>query len=200
MDLWAAPELGRLVGTQNLVEEYRRYGYGLDPSEAARFGRVLVLNPSARQLGELSIGLEASEVTPVHAALQAATYSNGGFMFEPRLLRSTDTFLGLSEVVLPPATKWRVIEESWLPQIVNAMEAVVAPGGTAALIAPESFPVALKTGTASQLPDPRYAFSVRLTHQRTSQRVRRPAYAVTRRFLQSLAGGPTPRAVVAAGE
>lgn len=210
----AFAELGRLVGAENLIEEYRRYGYDLDRSKATHFGRVLVTNPSARQLGELAIGLEASEVTPVHTALQAATYSNGGFMFEPRLLRSTKTFLGLSESLLPPATKWRVLEESWLPQIVNAMKAVVAPGGTAARIAPESFPVALKTGTASDprygfhvnyvgfgpLPDARYAFSVRLTHQRTSQRVRRAAYAVTRRLLQSLAGGQTPRAVLAAGE
>jgi cell division protein FtsI/penicillin-binding protein 2 len=50
------------------------------------------------------------------------------------------------------------------------------------------------------LPDPRFAFAVRVTHQRTSQRVRRAAYAVTRRFLRSLAGTEgAPLGVTVAG-
>ena len=94
------------------------------------------------------------------------------------------------------------------------MKAVVAPGGTAGGIAPETFPVALKTGTASHprygfhvnyigfgpLPEPRYAFSIRLTHQRTSVRVRRAARAVTRRFLRSMAGNQPLPGVMAAGD
>ena len=81
---------------------------------------------SERQLGELSIGLEASEITPVHAALQAATYGNGGWMSSPKIFESTDTYLGYSQVHLPAASRWRVVEEEWLPPIVDAMRAVVA--------------------------------------------------------------------------
>ncbi len=66
------------------------------------------------------------------------------------------------------------------------MIAVANPGGTAARIAPASFPVALKTGTASEpgtgfhvnyigfgpVPETRFAFAVRVTHQPSSRRVR----------------------------
>jgi hypothetical protein len=88
---------------------------------------------------------------------------------------------------------------------------VAQPGGTAPRIAPASFPVALKTGTASEpdkgfhvnyigfgplpanphppvgQPDARFAFAVRVTHQPSSHRVRSAAFAVTRRFLEGLA-------------
>ena len=210
----AFAELGNLVGREAVVSEYRRYGFDSLLEGGSIFGRVVEPLGSERQLGELSIGLEASEITPVHAALQAATYGNGGWMSSPKILESTDTYLGYSQVQLPGASRWRVVEEAWLPAIVDAMQAVVAPGGTAARVAPAHFPIALKTGTASDprdgfhanyigfgpLPEPRFAFAVRVTHQRTSQRVRRATYAVTRRFLRSLAGTETsPVGVTAAG-
>lgn len=198
----AFAELGNAVGREALVNEYRRYGFDSEPEGGASFGRVTTPYGTPRQLGELSIGLEASEITPVHAALQAAAYGNGGWMSTPNVYESVDTYLGYSQVEVPEHSRWRVVEEEWLPEIVDAMQAVVAPGGTAARVAPDGFPIALKTGTASHprygfhvnyigfgpLPEPRYAFAVRITHQRTSQRVRRAAYAVTRRFLSSLAG------------
>lgn len=210
----AFAELGNLVGREAVVSEYRRYGFDSALEDSSSFGRVVQPLGSERQLGELSIGLEASEITPVHAALQAATYANGGWMSSPQIFEATDTYLGYSQVQLPGPGRWRVVEEEWLPPIVDAMQAVVAPGGTAARVAPAHFPVALKTGTASHprygfhvnyigfgpLPDPRFAFAVRVTHQRTSQRVRRAAYAVTRRFLRSLAGTEgAPLGVTVAG-
>ena len=197
----AFAHLGELVGRQALLEEFRRYGFGYDGAESGFFGRVVVPDGTPRQLGDLSIGLEATAITPVHAALEAATVANGGFMHPPRLYRSTDTYLGLSERRLPPADGWQVLDQSWLPLLTRAMVAVAQPGGTAARIAPTSFPVALKTGTASEpgtgfhvnyigfgpVDEPRLAFAVRVTHQPSSRRVRSAAHAVTRRFLEGLA-------------
>jgi cell division protein FtsI/penicillin-binding protein 2 len=122
-------------------------------------------------------------------------------MHQPRLYRSTDTFLGFSERTLPRASGWQVLDASWQPMLMRAMIAVANPGGTAARIAPPSFPVALKTGTASEpgtgfhvnyigfgpLPDTRLAFAVRVTHQPSSRRVRSAAFAVTRRLLEGMA-------------
>jgi len=79
---------------------------------------------------------------------------------------------------------------------------VAAPGGTGAGLAPRSFPVAMKTGTAATpgegyhvnyigvgpMPDPSIAFCVRVTHQRNSRRVRRAARSVTSALLAALAG------------
>ena len=193
--------LGSMVGREAIVDEFRRYGYDIEDANGY-FGQVLQPWPTERELGELSIGLEASAITPIHAALQAATVANGGFMHRPRLHRAADTFLGFSERLLPAEDGWQVIEESWQPMLESAMKAVVEPGGTAYRVAPSDFPIALKTGTASEpqtgfhvnyigfgpLPEARFAFAVRITHQRTSRRVRNAAYAVTKRFLRSLAG------------
>jgi cell division protein FtsI/penicillin-binding protein 2 len=137
----------------------------------------------------------------VHAALEAATVANGGWMHAPRLYRSTDTFLGFAERSLPQSPGWQVLDARWRPILTRAMIAVAEPGGTAARIAPPDFPVALKTGTASEpgtgfhvnyigfgpLPSSRYAFAVRVTHQSSSHRVRSAAFGVTRRLLEGLA-------------
>ena len=88
-----------------------------------------------------------------------------------------------------------------MPQIVAAMTAVTERG-TGRAMAPASFPVAMKTGTASHpryafhtnyigvgpLPAPRLAFSVRVTHQGTSRNVRYATRRVTRRLLAELGG------------
>ena len=209
----AFAELGNMVGREALLDEHRRYGFAIGEGPSKYFGRVVSPYGTRRQLGELAIGLEVSEITPIHAALQAAAFTNGGWMVTPRIVRSRDTFLGYSEETMPASSRWQVVDESWLPQIVSAMKAVVAPGGTAGGIAPEGFPIALKTGTASHplygfhvnyigfgpLPEPRYSFSIRVTHQRTSLRVRRAARAVTQRFLRSMAGTEPSPGVMAAG-
>jgi peptidoglycan glycosyltransferase len=196
----AFAHLGELVGREKLLEEFHRYGFDRAGDEGQFFGRVVAPEGSARQLGDLSIGLEATSITPVHAALEAAAVANGGWMHSPRLYRSTDTFLGFSERSLPKPEGWQVMDASWRPMLTRAMIAVANPGGTAARIAPSSFPVALKTGTASEpgtgfhvnyigfgpLPDTRFAFAVRVTHQSSSRRVRNAAFAVTRRLLDGL--------------
>ena len=186
------------IGRQKLLEEYRRFGFdrqlGLFPS-----GHVLTPDGNARQLADLAIGLEATEITPLHAAMLAAVIANDGKFVEPRLVRATDGRLGLHHRPLPPAREKRVLEPQYLPMLRRAMTAVVERG-TAHRVMTPGFPVAMKTGTASDpsgdfhvnyigygpLGDNRLAFCVRITNQGSSRHVRSVAARVTAHLLEEL--------------
>lgn len=194
----AFADLGVQVGRRRMLEEHRRFGFdslhGPFPG-----GHILTPQGNDRQLADLSIGLEATDITPLHAALLAAIMANDGVMPVPTLIHAKDGQLGFRPRPLPPTTGRRVIESEWLPILLSAMKEV-ATSGTANHLAPPGFPVAMKTGTASDrrwgfhvnyigigpLPNPRLAFSIRITHQRTSRDVRYAARQVSRRLLRDL--------------
>jgi peptidoglycan glycosyltransferase len=195
-------ELGARVGREGLLDELRRWGFDRADVDLPGSGRIVAPAGDDRQLGDLAIGLEATDITPLHAALMAAVIANGGSMPAPRFVAAADGRLGKSPVAFPRREARRVIPEAWLPRLRQAMLAVAAPGGTAAFLAPPGFPVAMKTGTASlrgagyhvnyigigPMPEPRLAFEVRITHQPTSPRAGRAAREVTHDLLEGLAG------------
>ncbi len=198
------------VGDRALVEEYERYGFVIggrngDPVPRNAIGVVHEYRQPGKRLGDLSIGLDEASITPLGAALFAATLSDGRRR-EPNFVLQADGLLGISPrtpVGDGPRQGVRVLDPSWLPVLHESMRAVVSPGGTANRVAPQRLRVAMKTGTARD-PDkpfhvnyvgffpsdeerpPRYAFAVRVTGQPTSRRVRRAGYAVTFRLLQAL--------------
>jgi cell division protein FtsI/penicillin-binding protein 2 len=122
-----------------------------------------------------------------------------GVMPSPRLVVSADGRLGLHPHPVAAAAGRRVIERDWVPELLEAMEAV-ARRGTASHLAPPGFPVAMKTGTASHprygfhvnyigvgpLPAPWLAFCIRVTDRPTSRKVHTAAADVSRRFLRDL--------------
>jgi peptidoglycan glycosyltransferase len=193
----AFADLGLRVGRDGLVDELHRFGFDR-PAGAFRGGRILAPRGDERQLADLAIGLDDTELTPLHAALLAATFATGTMPI-PNLLHATDGHLGLHPQPLPRSPGRRLLEPEWLPTLRAAMQAV-ARGGTGRGIAPPGFPVAMKTGTASHplygfhvnyigfgpLPEARIAFAVRITHQRTSRRVRSAARRVSHRLLVGL--------------
>ncbi|MEM1202448.1 MAG: penicillin-binding transpeptidase domain-containing protein [Acidobacteriota bacterium] len=199
----AFAELGVQLGRDRLMEEFRRYGFGrslgVDAGGGPFPGGRLHPIDDDRQLADLAIGLEESELTPLHAALLAAVMANGGVRPEPTLLRSADSRLGLHRRSARNGPGRRVLDAGWMPQMLGAMEAVVARG-TAMRVRTRGFPVVMKTGTASHprwgfhvnyigagpMPDPRVAFCVRVTDQRTSRRVRSAAQEVTGHLLRRL--------------
>ncbi len=197
----AFANLGVRVGREALLEELRRYGFdaGALPAPFAS-GRILRPYGDDRQLADLSIGLQESELTPLHAALLAAVMANDGVMPEPTLLAAEDGRLGLHPRPLPPRQGRQVIDRRWVPEVVAAMETVVRRGTAQRVWPPSNFPVAMKTGTASDprwgfhvnyvgigpLPDARLAFCVRITDQRTSARVRYAAQRVSHQLLRGL--------------
>jgi len=195
----AFANLGVRVGRQRLVEEFRRYGFDADlgPFPA---GRILQAHGDDRQLADLAIGLEATEITPLHAALLAAVMANDGVMPQPTLVAAEDGRLGLHPRTRPAAEGRQVLDRRWVPEIVEAMEAVVRGGTAQRIWPPHHFRVAMKTGTASDprygfytnyigigpLPEAQLAFCVRITDRPTSSKVRRAAQQVTYQLLRNL--------------
>lgn len=194
----AFADLGVEVGRQGLLDEMTRWGFG-EHLGAFRGGRVLRAWGDDRQLADLSIGLQHAEITPLHAALLAATVANEGRRPVPTLVAAVDGKLGLHPRALPVPEAVQVLEPEWAHEIHDSMVHVVQRG-TAMRVRTSGFPVAMKTGTASDprwgfhvnyigygpLPNARVAFAVRITNQGTSKRVRYAAVEVTARLLRGL--------------
>ncbi len=194
----AFANLGVRVGWRGMLAELLRFGFET-PVGPFRGGRILRAFGDDRRLADLAIGLEVTEITPLHAALVAAVVANDGVMPTPTLVTTADGRLGFHPRPLPAAAGRPVVDPEWLPEILGAMESVVRRG-TARRVAPPGFPVAMKTGTASDprygfhvnyigvgpMPDPWLAFCVRITDQPTSRKVRAAAREVTWRLLRNL--------------
>ena len=87
------------LGAEAMQDEYRRWGFdapGAAPLGAA--GRIHTPPLTPRALADLAIGLGGVDVTPLHAALLAATVANDGTTVEPHLLEGACGPLGLGRV------------------------------------------------------------------------------------------------------
>jgi hypothetical protein len=193
--------LGVRVGRERLVDELRRWGFdaGADTLMGAA-GRVHTPPRNDRQLADLSVGLTASDITPLHAALLATVLANGGTMPEPRVVANVCGPVGLSDrlAVLPPVRE--VLRPRTVSPLLRAMRAV-ALYGTGTGLAPRGFPIAMKTGTAAEYrkgyhvnylgvaptPDAAVVFCVRITYRPNSRAVNLAAREVTGALLAGLA-------------
>jgi penicillin-binding protein A len=187
------------IGWRAMVDELRRWGFDRPRDELPGAGRVLKTSGSERELASLGVGLDLTEITPLHAALLGSVLARGE-MVEPALLSAADGVLGLAPRPIAHPAARRILEPAWVPLLQRALEGVVEEGGTAEGVAPETFPVVMKTGTASTpglgyhvnyvgvgpLPHPKIAFAVRITHQPTSHRVRDSAQDVLGNLLEAL--------------
>lgn len=196
----AFADLGVAAGRKALLDELTMFGFDRPDSGPFHFGKIVKRSGDSRQLADLSIGLESTTITPVHAALLAATFANNGIMPEPTLLTASDGILGLSPYEFPrPPGSWILNDPEALEIIGDAMREV-ALNGTARGMSENGFPVAMKTGTGrtsgtgyvtnyvgyGPLPDTRISFCIRITHQSTSSRVGRASRAVLADFLHKL--------------
>ena len=77
------------VGWRGMVDELRRWGFDRTPEEAPGAGRVLQTEGTERDLASLGIGLDATAITPLHAALLGSALATGE-MPEPALLSAED--------------------------------------------------------------------------------------------------------------
>ncbi|MCM2254738.1 MAG: penicillin-binding transpeptidase domain-containing protein, partial [Vicinamibacteria bacterium] len=195
--------LGVRLGRAAVLAELARWGF--QPGEAgAEVGRVLHAEGNDRQLADLSIGLTDTDITPLHAARFAAVLAHGA-MPESALIAARDGLLGASPEPIGHAPARPVLEDpAWVELLRRGLAGVTERGGTASGVAPPRFPVAMKTGTASQwgvgyhcnyvgvgpLPHPRIAFAVRVTHGSNSGRAAQAAREVTRRLLHALENAP----------
>ena len=210
----AFARLGLRVGRARLLAEHHRWGFGAGGWR----GRILAPRGNRRQLADLSIGLNATDITPVHAALLATPIATGR-LAKLTFRHADDSPIGLHPEPEPLSFGSPILDPVQRRTLQRAMHAVTGWGGTAALVAPQGFQVAMKTGTGGNrrpgfhvnyigvgpLPDPWLAFSVRVTGIPVSQEVRRAGFFVTQRLLASIDDIETRRsnlraALLAAGE
>ena len=161
----AFARLGHELTHSQIFEEYYRYGFGRgELGTAKQKGYIPSEWLSDREVGDLSIGLNHVEITPLHAAVFARTLTDG-WLRSPHLLHATDGLLGSSArgarastdalagdpIVrafdVGAASSERVIRDEWLSTLHSSMAAVAGPGGTASRFAPRGYPIAMKTGT-----------------------------------------------------
>jgi hypothetical protein len=194
----AFAHLGVAAGRAALVDEFHRWGFDHDFT-AAPAGRVVQPAGDERQLADLAIGLEATDITPLHGALLGAVLADGGRMPEPVVLEAEEGPMGLEPRPMPRPPARDVLDPSMIPVLARAMLAV-ATRGTAAGTTSLDFPVAMKTGTGAERrhgyhanyvgvapwPDPVVAFSVRITYEPTSSRVNQTARVVLIHLLDGL--------------
>jgi hypothetical protein len=194
-------DLGVKVGWKKMLEELRLFGFDRRVNNPFHLGKVVIPAGDDRSLANLSIGLENTRTTPLHSALIAAVFANGGAWVNPRLLYARDGFTGSTPKTIKPVTavskSGNILDEGWLPAIRGAMWAVTRYGGTANFIAPIDFQVHMKTGTGGSYRDGYHinyigygpeesgniVFCVRVTGKRTSYRTRRAGYRVNRELL-----------------
>jgi len=194
----AFAHLGLAAGRAVLVDEFHRWGFDRDFAIAPA-GRVVQPAGDERQLADLAIGLEATDITPLHGALLGAVLADGGRMPEPVVLEAEEGPMGLEPRPMPRPAARDVVDSAMIPVLARAMLAV-ATRGTASGMAPLDFPVAMKTGTGAEWrrgyhanyvgvapwPDPVVAFSVRITYGPTSAQVNQTARAVLGQLLDGL--------------
>jgi Penicillin binding protein transpeptidase domain len=187
------------LGWPSMVDELHRWGFDRAASELPGAGHVLKTEGTERELASLGVGLDLTDVTPVHAALIASVLA-GGVMPRPALVSAQDGALALSPRAIAPAPARRIMDLAWVKAMAEKLEGVVEEGGTAEGAVPPSFPVTMKTGTAAApgvgyhvnyvgvgpRPRPRLAFCVRVTHQPTSHHARDAGYEVLSRLLADL--------------
>jgi hypothetical protein len=199
----AFADLGTKMGRVKVVEELKRFGFDAD---APGSGHIREPQGDERQLADLSIGLEATEITPAHAARMAAIFAEGSLpgVF---LVAAEDGATGMSPQPKTPPPARRVLESAWVPVLRAAMAGVTGPGGTAEGTAPLNFPVAMKTGTAATpglgyhvnyigvgpASDPKIAFCLRVTNQGSSRTVNESAREALRVLLAGLGAAIAPR-------
>jgi hypothetical protein len=195
----AFADLGIAVGWEGIVAELQRFGYDQAPA-GFDLGKILRITGNERQLADLSIGLEHSETTALHAALQALPFANGGFIVSPRFLNSSDGYLGVSPQTYTIPRGIKLMESAWLAELTTAMEAVGKWGGTAGGVAPYDYPAAMKTGTGGNyregfhvnyigfcpVDSPEFVFCVRITDKSRSVEARRAGQEITRSLLWTL--------------
>ena len=161
--VWA--QVGEQLGRETMLDYMKKFGFYEDlpldypPSEMFASGVFvdgdLVEADAGFDIGRVSIGQSGAEgeilVTPLQAAMVAATVGNDGILMKPRLVERVVAKDGRVQDDGDPQKQRRVIKEETAKQLAAMMAQVVREGsGTAAAL--QGVEVAGKTGTA-EYPD-----------------------------------------------
>jgi len=149
-----AAQIGMLLGAERFHRALRRFGLG-EPTGIRLPGEVSgILRPPGRwtrdSLISVAFGQEIS-CTPLGVACAFGALANRGVLLRPRIL-SKIVHSRTGRVLCEPngpAARWRAVSESTARAVLEMMRRVVEEGtGRRARL--DDYPVAGKTGTASQ--------------------------------------------------
>ncbi len=145
-----AIRIGMQVGTKNLYEYIRRFGFGRRtgielPAEAPGMVRPLKRwQPTS--IGSVPMGHEIS-VTSIQLAQLGAVIANGGYLIHPHIVAWKQMpGSNVEKTKLPPPVQ--VLRPETVVTMRNMMHRVVMPGGTASKLRVPGYTIAGKTGTA----------------------------------------------------
>jgi cell division protein FtsI (penicillin-binding protein 3) len=145
-----AIRIGMTVGTKNLYDYIRRFGFGRRtgielPAEAPGMVRPLARwQPTS--IGSVPMGHEIS-VTSVQLAQAGSVIANGGFLVHPHLVAWKQAPGGAREAAKFPRPV-QVLQPENVMTMRMMMHRVTMPGGTAHRIHISGYTLAGKTGTA----------------------------------------------------
>jgi len=140
-----AVTIGLQLGGERFSRWIERFGFGRTtgisfPGEER--GIVPELEEySGSTMGNLPLG-QGLAVTPIQMMAAYAAIANGGILRPPRLVKE------VAGQALPTPPGRRVIDEGVASQVLEMLEGVLAPGGTASEVSVPGYTLAGKTGTS----------------------------------------------------
>ncbi len=149
--------LGRRVGPEGLADMARRFGFGdqcnIDLPEESR---GLVPTPDWKQANrgepwypgdtcQMAVGQGDCLVTPLQVVREVAAVANGGYLVRPHVTLRAEGEQPVSHAAFRRSIG---LQPGTVRALQAGMNAVVAPGGTAARIADADYDIAGKSGTA----------------------------------------------------
>lgn len=199
----AFAKLGLAMKPSDLIANLKLFGYDSQLRDAflpLSLGRITTGDGSDEYLAHLSIGLDYLKMTPLHAAMLAASVANAGTAMMPRLLLEHRNVIGAPYDIQPALAYRQFMTPKTAQAITEAMQTVVTnPEGTGRRAAVDGLPFAMKTGTAGKgetgynavvigfapVPNPRIAFAIFLDH---AGKAEFEGARVTKLFLESIRG------------
>jgi cell division protein FtsI (penicillin-binding protein 3) len=158
-----AAKIANKCGPARLHDYLKAFGFGSRtgvqfPGENAGLLKNLRLARSPLDRATCAFGQGVS-VTPLQLTAALAAIGNDGVLMEPLLVKEIVDAKGETIKELPPRQARRVMSSQAARQMLEIMETVTQPGGTAVGAAPPGFTAAGKTGTAQKLVGRAYSHS-----------------------------------------
>lgn len=199
----AFAKIGLSMKPSDLIANLKQFGFDSrlsDTSFPVDLGRIDTGEMNDLYLGNISIGLLHLKMTPLHAALMAASIANGGSAPLPRQFLHYQNMIGVPYGTQAPAEYRRFMSQKSAETIARAMQEVVQNSdGTGRRAAIDNFPFAMKTGTSGEstfgynavvvgfapLENPKIAFAIVLEH---AGKAEFEGARITKLFLESIKG------------
>ncbi|MEZ4241870.1 MAG: penicillin-binding protein [Myxococcota bacterium] len=154
-----AAKLALSTGAEPFLATMQRFGIGQRSGVHLPGERTGVLRGPTDikpiELATTAFG-QGVTMTPLQLTYAIAALGNDGVRMKPRLVSRVEDVHGVPEFVQPPTPAEQVVSAEVAHAVVDMMQAVTEPGGTAPRARIPGYRVAGKTGTAQKVENGRY--------------------------------------------